>query len=75
MLYMYLSITPHPSPTRTRKSEKNLIADRTKPELVQWYHATLFIPVKYNLLQDIKNGLFYTWKKLTIDLIYKHLSL
>ena len=60
---------PQPSPTHTHKSENTLIAERTKPELAQWYHATLFIPVKQTLIQEIKKGYFSTWTNLTIKLI------
>ena len=49
------------------------MADRTKPELAQWYHATLFIPVKQTLIQAIKKGYFAIWPYLTIVLINKHL--
>ena len=46
---------------------------RTKSELAQWYHATLFSPVKQTLVQAIKKGYFATWPYLKIDLINKHL--
>ena len=49
------------------------MADRTKPELAQCYHATLFIPVKQTLIQAIKKGYFATCNYLTIKLINKHL--
>ena len=42
------------------------MSDRTKPELAQWYHATMFSPVK-------QTGYFATWPYLTIELINKHL--
>ena len=50
------------------------MSDITKPELVQWYHDTPFIPVKQNLIQAIRKGYFATWPYLTIDLINKDLS-
>ena len=49
------------------------MADITKPELVQWYHATLFSLVKQTLIQAIKQGYIATWPYLTIDLTNKHL--
>ena len=39
----------------------------------QWYHATLFIPVKQTLIQEIKKGYFTKWPYLTINLINKQL--
>ena len=50
------------------------MAKITKPELAQWYHATVFSPVKQTLLQAIKKGYFTTWTNLTIVLINKHLT-
>ena len=50
------------------------MADRTKPDLGQWYHTTLFVPVNQTLVQSINKFCFATWSKLTIDLINKHLS-
>ena len=41
-----LSTTPHPIPTTTRQSANNLMTDRTKPDLEQWYHTTLFSTFK-----------------------------
>ena len=49
------------------------MADITKPELVQWYHAALLSPIKHTLIQEIKKGYFATWPYSTINLIKKHL--
>ena len=68
-----VKITPPQGPTPTHQSANTLMAERTKPELAQWYHATLFRPVKQTLIQAIKKGYFATWPYLTIDLINKHL--
>ena len=46
----------------------------TKPELAQWYHATLFVPINYTLIQSIKKGYFTTSPNLTSKLINKHLT-
>ena len=50
------------------------MADRTNPELAQWYHATLFRPVKQTLMQEIKKGYFTTWPNLTTNPINKYLN-
>ena len=50
-----------------------MVADRTKPEQEQWYHATLFGPGKQTLIQAINKGYFATWPNLTRKLINKHL--
>ena len=73
MWYVHLATTPQPSPTPTRQSGNNMIADRTKPDLTQWYHTILFSPVNHNLIQSTKKGYFATWPILTIDLINKPL--
>ena len=49
------------------------MVDRTKTDMVQWYHATLLSPVKPTLLQETKKGYFATWPRLKIYLINKHL--
>ena len=64
---------PQTISTPTQKSENTLIAERTKPELAQWYHAKLFIPIKHTIIQAIKKGYFSTWTNLTSKLINKHL--
>ena len=49
------------------------MAEGTKPELEQWYHATLFSPVKQTLIQAIKKGYFATWPNLRSELINKYI--
>ena len=49
------------------------MAERTNPILVQWYHPTLFSPVKQTIFQAIKKGYFATWPNLTNGLINNHL--
>ena len=68
-----VKLTPPQGPTPTHKSENTLMADITKPKLSQWYHATLFSPIKQTLIQAIKKGYFTTSPYLTIDLISNHL--
>ena len=68
-----VKLTPPQGPTPIHQSANILTADRTKPELSQWYHATLFSPVKQTLILVIKKGYFTTWPCLTIELINKHL--
>ena len=43
-------------PTPTYQSANTLMADRTKHELAQWYHATLLRPVKQTLKPEIKRA-------------------
>ena len=57
----------------TRQSANNLMTYRTKPELEQWYHTTLFSRVKQNLAKSIKKVYFATWPNLSIGIINKHL--
>ena len=38
------SVMRHVGPTLTHQSANTLMADRNKPVLAQWYHATLFSP-------------------------------
>ena len=64
---------PQPSQTPTYQSANTVMVDRTRTELKQWYHATLFSPVKQTLIQATKKLSFATWPNLTIDLINKHL--
>ena len=68
-----VKLTPPQGPTPTHQSANTLMADRTKPELTQWYNTTLFSSVKQTLIQAIKKGYFTTWTYLTINLINKHL--
>ena len=68
-----LSTTTQPSPTKIHQSSNNLKKERTKPDLAQWYHTTLFSPVNHNLIQAIKKGYLATWNNLTISLINKHI--
>ena len=50
-----------------------MIKEITNPELAQWYHATLSIPVNDTLIQEIKKVYFDTWTNLKIELITNHL--
>ena len=68
-----VKITSTQGPTPTYQSENTLMADITKLELVQWYHAALFSPIKQTLIQEINKGYFATWPYSTIDLINKQL--
>ena len=68
-----VKITSPQGPTPTHQSENTLMTDITKHELAQWYHATLFSPVKKTLIQEIKKGYFATRPYLTIDLVNRHL--
>ena len=64
-----VKLNPPQGPTPTHQLSNTLMAERTKPELTQWYHNTLFRPVNQTLIQAIKKGYFATWTYLTIDLI------
>ena len=68
-----VKLTPPQGPTPTHQSVNTLMADRIKPELAQWYHATLSSPVNHTLIQAIKRGYFTTWTYLIIELINKNL--
>ena len=50
------------------------MAERTNHKLAQWYHATLFSPVKHTIIQAIKKGYLYTWPNLKRKIINKHLT-
>ena len=65
---------PHPITTPTHESANTFMEYITKPELAQWYHATLFVPINYTLVQSIKKGYFTTSPNLTSKLINKHLT-
>ena len=55
-------------PLETQQSEfvvKNIMAQTTKPELVQYHHAALFIPKLESLLKAIKQGFLKTLSGLT----------
>ena len=73
MCNVHLATTLQPIPIPTNQSENNLIEDRNKPEMTQWYHTALFSPVKKTLIKAIKKGYFARWPNLTIDLINKHI--
>ena len=68
-----VKLNPPQFPTPTHQSENTFMADITKPELAQWYHATLFSTVKQTFIQAIKKGYFGTWTHLKTELINKHL--
>ena len=57
----------HP-PIQKQPVALNTLSITTNPELVQWYHATLFSPLHKTLLQAIKKVHFYIWTNLTVDL-------
>ena len=73
MWQVHLANTPQPRPTPTHQSANNLMEKRTKYDLEQWYHATLFSPIKQTLIQEINKFYFATWPNLTIDLMNRHL--
>ena len=50
-------------PLETKKSEiaeNKILAQKTKPELAQYFHATLFILTTTSLLREIKLGFLKT---------------
>ena len=52
----------------TQQSEdvaNNILAQTTKPELAQYFHASLFSPKTASLLNAIKQGLLKTYPGLT----------
>ena len=51
----------------------NILAQITKPELAQYFHATLFIPTTTSLLGAIRMGFLKTWPGLPELLIKKHI--
>ena len=57
--------TPQPIPTTK--------INKQKPDMAQWYYATLFIPTKKTIIQAIKEYYFTTCLNLKVDLINKHL--
>ena len=64
-------------PLETQQSEfvvKNIMAQTTKPELVQYHHAALFIPTLESLLKAIKQGFLKTLSGLTENIIKNHLE-
>ena len=65
------SSSDHP-PSQPQPGALNAPVARIKPDIVQWYHATLFSPVVKTLLQYIKKFHFSTWPNLTVDLM-KHI--
>ena len=71
MWYINLIIKTQKIPTLTRQSDKNLMENRHKPELDQWYHSTFSGPFKQTILQEIKKFELSMWTNLTIDLITK----
>ena len=50
----------------------NALANATKPELVAYYHAAMFSPVKSTWLKAIKKGWLKSWPNLTEDIVKKH---
>ena len=56
MWQVNLSTTPQPIPTPSNQPSNKLMAERTKSDLAQWYHTTLFSPVKQTVIQLIKKG-------------------
>ena len=53
-------------PMQKQSVALNNLAERSKPGLSKWYHASLFTPVKKKLLQSIKNLHFNTWSSMTV---------
>ena len=60
---------PNQSPSKQQPAALNALVEISNPELAKWYHTALFIPVKKNLLQAIKNGHFTTWPNLKVELM------
>ena len=61
----------------TQKSEdvaNKILAQKNKPELAQYLHASLFISKRTSLLKASKQGLLKTWSGLTENIIKKHLE-
>ena len=65
-----LTGNPNHLPIKKQPEELNTLEARSNPELAKWYHATLFSPVKKNLIQATRSGQFTTWAYLTVDFIY-----
>ena len=72
MWQVNLNNSPGHPPSPPRPKELNALEEITKPELAQWYHAALFIPVLKNLLQATNKGHFAMWTNLTVELM-KHI--
>ena len=69
MWQVNLTSNPTRPPSQQKPTALNALADISKPGISKWYYASLFIPVKKTLLQDIKNGHFTTWPNLTVELM------
>ena len=69
-----VNLTKNPDHQQIQKQPAalNALTEITKPDLLQWYHATLFSPLHKNLFQAIKKSHFYTWLNLPVELI-KHI--
>ena len=52
----------------------NILAQTTKPELAQCFHAEIFSPMATGLLKAIKMGLLKTWTGLTEGFINKNIE-
>ena len=63
----------YPHPPSASPESLNLMSDRTKTEVEQWYHITLFIPVNQIQLQAINKGPFDMCEYFKIYLMMKHL--
>ena len=52
----------------------NIIAQTTKPELAQYFHAEIYIPTTTSLQKANNTGFLKTWMGLTEGLINKHIE-
>jgi hypothetical protein len=52
----------------------NVLAEATKPQLIQYYHAACFSPVQSTWIKAIQRGAFKSWPGLTVDAVRKHFT-
>ena len=72
MWHVNLTRKPYHLPIQQLPSNINALKARNKPDIEQWYYATLFSPVRKTLLQAINKEQFSTFPNLTVYLM-KHL--
>ena len=69
MFQFNLTRSPCHQPNFQIPSALNSLEEGKKLDIANWFHATLFIPVRQTLIQAINKGYFSTCTNMTVDLM------
>eukprot|EP00978_Attheya_sp_CCMP212_P021729 scaffold63879_cov49-Attheya_sp.AAC.1 len=69
-----LGRTTSPKKKQALPTINNVLAEATKPQLIQYYHAACLIPVQSTWIKAIKRGAFKSLPGLTVEAVQKHFT-